>query len=114
LDRIEDSLYVPYEKCTQHFKGALQSVVPAEIFQFDNVSALMTAAECVTENDLINVQPQLLNDLKASIRVRKRVALDHFAGGDEGRSYFNSVFVTAGPFSLRNAAVNENIEAAYD
>jgi hypothetical protein len=91
LDPFPDSLYVRYKKCTKRFKETLQAMVPAEIFSFDSVSALMTAAEYVAKNDLIQVEPQLLEDLRVAIRVRKRVALDQFAGGDEGNSYFISV-----------------------
>jgi hypothetical protein len=84
----QDLLNVWYKKCTQRFKDALQSMVPVDIFNYDNVSALVTAAEHVAENDLINVQPQLLDDLKVSIRAWKRVALNQFDGGDDGHSYF--------------------------
>jgi hypothetical protein len=91
LHCIEDSLYIQYKKCTLRFKETLQSMVPPEIFQFDNVSALMSAAEYVAENDLVASQPQLLDDLKVAISARKRVAMDIFDGGDEGHSYFISV-----------------------
>jgi hypothetical protein len=39
----------------------------------------------------MKIETQLLDDLKVSIRARKRVSWNQFDGGDDGHSYFIDV-----------------------
>jgi hypothetical protein len=90
LDDLSDSVYVRYKKSTLRFKEALQALVPSQIFKSDRVQVLMDASDYVSENGL-SVDDGLLQDLKYTIRVRKRITCEKFEGGDSGHSYFISV-----------------------
>jgi hypothetical protein len=90
VDDLSDSVYVRYKKSTQRFKEALQALVPSTIFESDRVQVLMDAADYMSENAL-PVDEALLQDLKYTIRVRKRITCEKFDGGDAGHSYFISV-----------------------
>jgi hypothetical protein len=87
LDDLSDSVYVRYKKSTLRFKEALQALVPSQIFESDRVQVLMDAADYMSENAL-PVDESLLQDLKYTIRVRKRIACEKFDGGDSGHSFF--------------------------
>jgi hypothetical protein len=89
FDNSKDSIYLSYKKSTQRFKDALQSRVPPEIFASGSVGDLVDATDYVVKED-VEVDDSLVDDLKHSIRVRKRSALAH-GGGDDGHLYFIEV-----------------------
>ena len=84
-----ESTYIRYKKSTQRFTEALQDMVPCHIFESDCVRALMDAADYVAENSM-TVEETFLQDLKYSIRARKRTC-ELYDGGDSGHLFFVDV-----------------------
>lgn len=90
MDNVNDSMYVRYKKSGQRAVEALQTMVQStEIFASSAAGgdALLEATDYSVEHD-IEVSSSLLSDLKQSIRLRKRVAKDHYGGGDAGHANF--------------------------
>jgi hypothetical protein len=85
-----ENIYVRYKKSTERFKDILQSMVPFELFQSDSVDSLLEATDYIVKKDM-EVDHALLADLKLSIRLRKREAIEQYSGGDDGHLYFIEV-----------------------
>jgi hypothetical protein len=69
----------------------LQAMVPPEIFQNSkSVHTIMDATDYIVEHNM-KVNARFLNDLRFTIRVRKRVAQFQYDGGDQGHAHFITV-----------------------
>lgn len=98
FDDISDSVYVRYKRSTQRFKEALQALVPSQIFESDRVHVLMDAVDYLAKKE-VPVDEALLDDLKFSIQVRKRIACHKFDGGGSFIFYICSHFLLVGACS---------------
>eukprot|EP00980_Cylindrotheca_fusiformis_P008033 scaffold1709_cov95-Cylindrotheca_fusiformis.AAC.5 len=84
------TLYARYKKATVRFKEAVESMVPKSVYGGGSTEELMDAAEYIVENDVV-LDRTFMQDLKLTLRVRKRVAKSLDGGGDEGHAFFIQV-----------------------
>lgn len=98
-NNVVQSIYQRYKEATNRFQQSLQRLVPAGIFENikkkTGVNALIDAVDYLKEQqeqgNPVELDPQMLEDLKVALRVRKRVAASISGGGDEGHAYFISL-----------------------
>lgn len=85
------TLYSRYKKATMRFKEAVESMVPSAFYGEGNTEQLMDAAEYIANDENILLDATFMQDLRLTLRVRKRVANSIEGGGDEGHAFFIAV-----------------------
>jgi hypothetical protein len=88
VDQFHSNLYSRYKKATMRFKEAVEAMVPSEVYCEGNTEQLMDAAEYIANDENVFLEPTFMQDLRLTLRVRKRVARSMEGGGDEGHAFF--------------------------
>ena len=88
------TMYSRYKRATNRFMKYMRENVPTAVIdgEENTVIYLLYAAEWMVASSYA-IDPVVLEDLKLSIRMRKRVANSYFGGGDATHKYFIDILV---------------------
>ena len=90
------TMYSRYKRATNRFMKYMRENFPKTVIESEEHTViyiyLLYAAEWMVASSH-TIDPVVLNDLKLSIRIRKRVANSYFGGGDATHKYFNDILV---------------------